>query len=276
MAKALCMTLVGWLGLCLSIAVKAEQAPLTLGVHPYLAPQEVVSRFQPLADYLSAHIDRPTRVLVGTDYASHLREAGLDHLDMAFLGPAVYVRLVREYGPKPLLARLRVNGSDWLFGEIVVRRESPIQTLADLRGHSFAFGSRLSTMGTVVPRALLATVGVDTSNLGFSTHLEGHNNVAMAVLSGMVDAGAVKREIYTKYRGGELRSLQATPAVPEHVLVARGDLPAELIARLRELLLHAQENTQGLAAARAIHHEADGFAPAEDGDYAELRRLMSE
>jgi phosphonate transport system substrate-binding protein len=97
--------------------------PLKLGVHPYLPATELVERFTPLAEYLEEKTGRPVEVVISKDYAYHIGLIGKDELDIAYMGPASYVKLVEKYGQKPMLARLEVGGLPMFQGVIVSRRD---------------------------------------------------------------------------------------------------------------------------------------------------------
>ena len=84
-------------------------SPRLLGVHPYLSHGEVYRRFKPLADYLAQRLGRRVEVRIGRDYDEHIREVGMDRLDIAYLGPVSYVKMTAAYGRKPLLACLAVS-----------------------------------------------------------------------------------------------------------------------------------------------------------------------
>jgi len=254
------------------IASTEEAVSFTLGIHPYLDAKDIQLRFSPLADYLSERLGREVRVHVGIDYEDHIQAVGMDKLDMAFLGPASYVRLTSRFGSKPILARIEADGQPCFHGYIVVREESPLQQLSDLRGRRFAFGAPESTMGALVPRDLLDRAGVPLERLADYRHLTGHKNVALAVLVGAADAGAVKAEIFERYRSRGLRSLARTPCISEHLFVTRSDLDAALVARLRGLLLDLDRKTVERVLA-PIKKRASALVPAHDSDYDNLREI---
>ena len=81
----------------------AQPAALIFAVHPYLPPQEIMSRFSPLAHELAHAIGRPVTVHVGRSYAEHIDAVGADGVDIAYMGPASYVKMTERYGMKPLL-----------------------------------------------------------------------------------------------------------------------------------------------------------------------------
>ncbi len=253
----------------------AEPAPLIIGIHPYLPASEINNRFQPLADYIGKQMNTQVTIRVGSDYDDHVRAVGSGLVDIAFMGPSLYVKLVDSYDSQwPLLARLEVDGKPELYGAIVVRQDSPLQTLADLKGHDFAFGDPNSTMSHIVPQGMLQEAGVPLSALRSFKFLGAHKNVALGVLAGDYDAGAVKMEILKEYAHRGLRLLARSPAVSEHVMLARQDMPAKQIDQLRQILLNLKNTPEGKHVMSSIHTGMTGFAPVVDADYNSLRVLM--
>lgn len=257
-----------------AISLAETPAPLIFGVHPYLPAKELQARFLPLANYLGKTLGRNVEIRVGRDYEEHIRAVGTDAVDIAYMGPAQYIKLIDKYGHRPLLARLEVNGKPDLFGAIIVRNDSPLHTLADLKGHSFAFGDPDSTMSHIVPEGMLAEAGVPLSALSEHKFLGAHKNVALGVLAGDFDAGAVKKEVFEEYAERGLRLLATSPAVSEHLLVVRPDMPAENIEKLRQALLNLKDKPEGLQIMTAINKRMTAFTPVVDTDYDSLRVLM--
>ena len=130
-------------------------ADLVLAVHPYLASETLIQRFEPLANYLSLQLDRKVEVRVGKDYQAHIRAIGRDTVDIAYLGPASYVNMTREYGKKPILARMEANGKPTFNGYIIVRQDGSLFNIKELENKFFAFGDKNSTMSSLVPMAML-------------------------------------------------------------------------------------------------------------------------
>lgn len=260
--------------LCASHAAEPEQQPLVLGVHPYLTPTEVVARFTPLADYLAHELGRKVIVRVGRDYDEHIDFIGQNRVDIAFLGPASYVKLVQKYGAKPLLATIAVAGKPTLKGYIIVRRDSAIRRLPDLKGKHFAFGDHASTMGYIVPYYMLLEAGINLKQLAAHQFLASHDSIALAVLTGDFDAGAVKSETFDLYQSRGLRVLAATPEMPEHLFVASTTLPNPLVQRLRQLLLGLDKTAAGPGIMKSINPGMTAMAPSSPEAYQRLRRIV--
>jgi phosphonate transport system substrate-binding protein len=247
---------------------------LTLWVHPYLPATELTRRFAPLAEHLSQTLSRPVEIRIARSYQAHLDFVGRDLADIAYIGPASYVQLAEQYGPKPLLAKLELQGAPFFHGMIVARQDSPIQTLADLKGKRFAFGDPNSTMSHIVPRALLAAAGVPLDSLARHDYLGSHHDVALAVLGGYFDAGAVKEEVFYAYQKRGLKMLAQGPPIPSHLFLTRADLPAPLVAQLQAALLAINDLPGKGTILTVLEESASGLLPVADQDYDSLRQLM--
>lgn len=251
----------------------AAEPVLVLGVHPYLSYAELRLQFEPLAEYLSDALGGKVSLRIGSSYADHVSEIGQDRIDIVYIGPVSYVEMVKRFGRKPLLARLETGGDAELHGHLVVRHDSPLKSIRDLDGKSVGFGDPKSTMSSVVPKALLQRSGIPETQIE-SRRFRGHTSIALAVMSGQVDAGALKDEVYQRFAAQGLRSLHPLPPVSEHLFLAREGLPDELVAELRELLLSLNEDEPGRKVLKSLHPRATGLVPVVDEDYDALRDLL--
>lgn len=252
--------------------VMAEE--LILSVHPFLSATEVKARFSPMANYLSKQLGIKVTLRVGANYDEHIQAIGKDQVDLAYMGPASYVTLVNQYGIKPSLARIEMDGKPTFHGYIVTRSDSAINSLEDLKGQSFAFGDPKSTMSYVVPHFMLTQAGVITHDSSEHAFLGSHINVALAVLSGDYAAGAIKPAVFRKFESKGLRIIAVSPEISEHVFVSRTGLSEETVNELRKAMFTASGSEQGVAALKAIKNSATGLIPVQDGDYDNLRTII--
>ena len=253
-----------------------EAGPLILAVHPYLPQEELMQRFSPLARYLGDRIDRKILVRVGRDYEEHETHVGNNQVDIAFMGPASYVKMTERHGAKPLLARLEIKGKALFRGAIVTRADSGIARLAAVKGRRFAFGDSLSTMSHLVPRYMLLQAGIGLQDLAYYAYLGSHRNVALGVLSGDFDAGAVKEEVYLEHESQGLRVVAWTPALSEHLFVVRDTLPPATVQELRDALLALgdPQTERGRWILSNIKSGVTGMARVQDSDYDNLRLIL--
>jgi phosphonate transport system substrate-binding protein len=252
------------------------EEPLVLGVHPYKTSSKLLKAYTPLANYLAKAIGRPIRVEISRDYKTHIDRIGRDELDIAYMGPASYVKLVAEFGEKPILARQVVNESPTFQGKIVVRQDSPIKTLHELKGKRFAFGDPGSTMSHLVPRFMLWQSGVSAEQLATYKFLGSHDNVALAVLANDYDAGAVKEAVYYKYKNRGLRALATTPALSEHLFVSSSRMPVQVIEALRAAFFALKDDPQGESIMSGIKKGITAYQSATNADYDNLREILTQ
>ena len=247
---------------------------LVFAVHPYLPAAELIKRFNPLVDYLGGVTGQSVTLRISDDYRSHIDLIGRGDADIAYMGPASYVRMTDQYGRKPLLARLEINGKPVYKGAIIVHKASNIYELTDLKEKRFAFGNQFSTSSHLVPHYVLLNKGIQISEFSSYSHLKTHNNVALSVLADDFDAGAVKEEVFFKYEKRGLRALAWTPEISEHLFVADSALPREITDALRSALYNLRNIGEGEEIMRAIKHTISAMVPVKDGDYDDLRHIL--
>ena len=262
------------IGTVLGMMSTTTSADLVLGVHPFKPATQLTEAFTPLANYLTDKMGEPVSLRIAPDYEAHIDAAGRDELDIAYMGPVPYVKLVEKYGPRRLLARQAIGGNPVFHAKIFVRADSPVRTLADLRGKRFAFGELQSTMSHLVPRYMLWQAGVPVERLAGYKFVGDHVNVALSVLAGDYDAGAVKEDVYFGYESRGLRAIATSAPVSDHVFVAARRLSDAKVRKLREVMLHADRHPQGAAALQVWTSGVKALVPVKDSDYDSLRVVL--
>ena len=248
---------------------------LILGIHPYKSPSVLVNKYQPLAKYLSKKLSIPVEIKISKDYESHINSIGNNEFDIAYVGPASYVKLTEKFGKKPILARQTIKGKASFKGAIIVGKDCKAKGLAGLQQKRFAFGDVASTMSHLVPRYMLIKAGISIKDLKQHRFYGSHDNVALAVLSGDADAGAVKEAVYYKYKARGLQVLKFTPDISEHLFVATDKMKKELVKDIQHVFLNMNVNNKlEKKILNGIKPGMDGFISAKDSDYDNLRVIL--
>lgn len=257
--------------------VADERPLLRLGVISRYNPILMYRTYQPLADYLSANTPYRFELALGRTYRDAVRLLESGSTDLACLGGVTYLMAREQFGARPLVKPLNVEGRPEYRSAFAVREGSPIGSLADLPGHSLALGSGYSTAGNLVPRLELARAGVRLEDLSHFAYLSHHEQVAAQVLSGAFDAGAMKDEVARHFSSRGLRIIHLSEAIPSVPVTARPDLPDSVTSILIKALLSLQPgDLPGGGAVPSWNAEYQyGFVPAVDGDYEPLRQTLS-
>ena len=248
---------------------------LTIGVHPYKSVEKLQNYYLPLAHLLSERLNVQVKLNIAKDYQTHIDLIGEDKIDIAYMGPASYITLVNKYGKKRTIARQVIKGKATFKGDIIVRTDSNINKLSDLKNKRFAFGDPNSTMSHLVPRYMLINNGINKSTLKNMSFLGSHDNVAISVLSGEFDAGAVKEAVFYKYQHKGLKSLASTPELSEHLFVVSNKVPEKTAAKLKRIFLNLSNDEEGINVLKGIKKSMTGMGTVSDKDYDNLRDILN-
>ncbi len=248
---------------------------LKFGVYTSDKPTAMVKAFRPILDALEIELTRklgePTTVSmqVASSYAKGIDDIVTGQVDFARLGPASYVTVAERDSDIQLLAMESQKGKKVFFGIICVPEESPVQEISQLKGRTFAFGDKRSTIGRFLSQLYLAKHGVVADDLASFDYLGRHDKVGTAVGALQYDAGALKESTFNKLkeRGTKIRELARFPNVTKP-WVAGSKVTDRVSGALSEALLGLEDP----AALKAL--KKSGFLPAEDSDYATIRESM--
>jgi phosphonate transport system substrate-binding protein len=255
----------------------AEESSVRVGMIPDAGATQVsIEEKAPLRDYLTKMIGARVELIIPTNYNATVEALGNGSLDFAYLGGLTYVKAHARYGVVPLVQR----DSDRAFHSLFITgANSPIHTLADLKGKNFAFGDINSTSGHLMPYATLKEIGV-LPGRDFSFRYTGsHPATAKAVEAGTVDAGAIDETVYQamltegRLDQAKVRVFYTTPPFLDYVWVAREGVGTEARAKFAQAFLTLDEGRDAkvLAILRGTK-----FLPASDNDYENLRQIARE
>jgi phosphonate transport system substrate-binding protein len=255
------------------MAPNSHAREMSFAVHPFLSAVELQERFTPLLKYLRARTGIPMKLEICSSYADLQKKCAAEEVDFAFMGPTLYA-LCSEDNPNLHLLGVVEGEVSGLRGAIVVRDDSALDNLRDLRHKRFAFTSLQSTMGFQVPAHMLAETGIELGDLDGYAFVGNHANVAYAVLAGRFDAGAVKYEVFEHMQPHGLRLLAKTPIVADHPILATARVEKRLRARVKKELHSIHTNEIGREVLKGLRPDLVRIAPVEDGDYAAVRNYI--
>jgi phosphonate transport system substrate-binding protein len=265
--------------LALMLAVFATPAvseiQLVFGTYAADKPSKTVRKFKPfltyLADAMSERLGEQVRISmqISQDYEKGINALVLGNVDFARFGPASYITAKEQEPRIQILVMESKNGAKTFQGVIVVPKDSSIQSLAELRNGSFAFGSKLSTIGRYLAQQELVKAGIHADDLRTFSYLGRHDRVGRAVGKGDFDAGALKSNTFKALLKNNIpiRKLLSFDNVTKPWLV-RADLDPGIIATMREIMLE----TRDAAILKPI--SKSGFLTGSDSDYIPIRDAM--
>ena len=249
--------------------------PIRFGFDRRSTPQEDARQYLPLLDYLHRATGYRFELRFTPKGKSIVDELGNGHVQFAAIGAGSYIQARREYGVIPISRGLNSEGKAEYRSAIVVRTDSELRSIDQLRGKRFAFGNRTSTQGHLIPRITLAQHGLLLNDLAGHAYTGSHRDCADAVISGAFDAGGLQDTMAEHLAGTEvLRILFTSDYYPSSGIAVNRSIPAEIRERVTRALLDFQP--MGRDAKDLYRWERtempNGFVAASHDDYAPLLR----
>ena len=255
----------------------ASAQELKFGFTPVLSEPEMRAEFEPLMTYLSNAIGEKVTLYIAKDYGDLRTQMENGSVDIGSFSPFAYVDAARG-GKIRIIAQSIIEGSATYRGIIVVRKESGLKSIADLKGKRFAFVDPKSASGYVYPRAMLIEKRINPETFFKETIFAGsHDKVIAAVLEGRVDAGAIyDGALGIAKRSGVpvagLLTLASSDPIPHDAIAVRIGLNEELAKRIQLALINLDKSEAGRRVIANSKKKLTGHVIAQDSLFDVVRR----
>lgn len=232
---------------------------------------------EPLRAYLEVKLGMSVELVVGANYVATSEALRRGEVDLAYLGPVTYILQSRSAALEPFARPTHVGSTGPTFrAVIIVAADSPVLTLAELRGCEFAVGDLASTSGSWVPRHMLLEAGLSQERDYTRRVLGAHDAVADAVARHQFAAGGLHLTVLHRLiaegliAADSVRILAESAPIPEYMWTFREGLAVELREALRRAFLELSDPL----ALRVFNAQA--FIPAVDADVDRVRYWMEQ
>lgn len=236
-------TLAAALGVALSLGAVFTQAAETLRVSaiPDEAPTELLRKFKPLGAYLEQQLEMKVEFVPVSDYAAVVEAIAADRIDLAWLGGFTFVQTRLKTGNAiPLVQR----AEDEKFTSKIISADPAVQSLQDLKGKTFAFGSVSSTSGSLMPRFFMLQDGIKPEEFFSRIAYSGaHDATAAWVQAGKADGGVLNASVWDKLVAAgkidsdKVRVIATTPPYFDYNWTVRGTLDVGLRDKIQAAFL---------------------------------------
>jgi phosphonate transport system substrate-binding protein len=259
----------------------SEQNPLVMYFVPSTEAEKVLQSGEQLGQLLSEKTGLHFRTEMATSYEAIVAAMGVGKVHIGWLPPMAYLFAQQRNGDRVVLKVVR-NGKPTYRGEIVVKTDSPLQQLADLKGQRLAFVEQASASGHLYPRALLLGNGVDPdADLKEVSFAGSHDAALLALLKGNTDAACCYDDARSKLVDAgfpnimtQTRVLAYTPEIPADNVTVIKSLPEDIAQKVVDGLLALAADEQGKQVLFDLY-EIEGLVPATDADYDPVREMAS-
>lgn len=268
----------------------AEKEKLVVQFVPTNNDGSMQAKAKPFAEYLSKKLDREVEVTLATDYSTIVEAMASGQVDLGIMPPAAYVQakdmdaaeaiLTSQLGAYDPETGLPLEGekTNTFKGEILVRADSDMTELTDLKGKKIATLSPNSASGYIYPVAELKDSGVDPTTDATLTTVNDIPSEITAVLNGQMDAAFVFQGARNVFASNfpdndlfkDLKVLYLTEGdIPNDAIAVQPSMDAELKEQIKEVFLNMADDEEGAEAMSLWGHQ--GYEEAADSAYDTIR-----
>ncbi|MFZ5774368.1 MAG: phosphate/phosphite/phosphonate ABC transporter substrate-binding protein [Thermodesulfobacteriota bacterium] len=247
--KRLLPTLAFLLAVCPPLHAASATESLTLGVFPYLSANQMVEQLTPLVKRMEEALGKKVIMVSAPDFMSYVQRTAKGEYDLVLTAPHMG-RLAQKRDGWQLVA---MSGQQTAT-VILVRKDSGIQKIEDLKGKKMAVGNWRSVTYLLAEEALAKEgislgKGKDVDVVETATF----SNVVQSVFLREVEAGATPTLLWDKWvnvneeQHRQLREIfRAKPPNPPSFLVMMPPATDQAtILRLRNSLLSFGQTQEG-------------------------------
>lgn len=273
-----------------SSSTSAGYTPKKLSVEfvPSSNAGTIEAKAKPLEGLLKKQLGIPVTVSVSTDYNTIVEAMGSKKVDVGFLPPDAYVLAHKQYHDKVLLQAERFGVKEpndqatkemvnYYRSQILVRKDSGIKSIKDLKGKKIAVQDTTSTAGWIFPAVEMMEHGVNINKNGIKTvQVKGHDQGVLSVYNKNTDAafvfqGArnlVKKDVPNIMK--DVVPIYTTGKIPNDTITVRGDMSAKWQKKIAEAFKAIAKTKKGHAIISAVYSH-EGYADSKDSNFDIIR-----
>lgn len=242
MNRLIVVFLACFLGLTQSWASENKtQVPLRIAVVPYLTTSVLLKLFEPIRQQLELDLKRPVELYTAPDIRTHVKRILKPDFD-AVLTAAHMGRMAQlDAGYVPV-----AGFESPLRGIVSVHKNSPINTLKDIKGRTLSINDRL-VLVSIVTLDDFETAGVNLGDIKISSAVT-QNSSLLSVVKGDVDAAVTA--IFTlnqipEAQRQDIRTIHTTEKLPNVMFLANRRLSDGVASAMSKSLIGFGKSAAG-------------------------------
>lgn len=259
-----------------SVSNGADKIVYRFGIHPLHNPTRLHEIFSPVMEYLSSNIEGVDfKVEASRNYAAYDKKLFGGEFDFSLPNPYQTVRSL-EHGYR-VFGKM---GDDENFrGIILVRKDSGITSIADLKGKAISYPAPTALAATMMPQYYLNTHGLKVMKDVDNRYVGSQESSIMNVFLGDTAAGATwppPWRALSKERPQLAEQLEIkweTKSLPNNGLVVRKNIPDKLVRQVAKLLFELHSHEEGRVILERM--ELSRFEAASDTTYDPVRTFLA-
>ncbi|MCU7557879.1 phosphate/phosphite/phosphonate ABC transporter substrate-binding protein [Macrococcus capreoli] len=259
---------------------------LTVQFVPSQNAETLEAKAKPLEQLLKKEIGIPVEVSVSTNYNTIVEAMKSKKVDVGFLPPTAYVLAHDQKAADVILQAQRygVNDDgtptkelvDFYKSQFIVKKDSDIKSLKDMKGKKIAMQDVTSTAGYVFPAVDLKNEKIDPLKDMEVTTVKGHDQAVISLLNGDVDVAVTfqdARNIVKKDQPNvfkDTRIVKYTEKIPNDTISVRSDMSDEWKKKLTDAFIKIGKDKEGQKIIREVYSH-EGYVKSDDSKFDIIR-----
>jgi phosphonate transport system substrate-binding protein len=248
------------------------QDALILGIYPMFNARTAIQLFSPIARSIEDATGRRVELVTAPNQDSFSERLAEGRYDIVYLCNACYLRAREQIGLRAL-----ANGYPDFRGVVMVRADSDIRRLEDLRGRRVLAVAPHSLAGYLFLRNELADLGMregEDYSVEFNDNIEA---LPFLVINGSFDAVSFSEDIYFRTAiyeetSSQLRILAQSIPIPQFPFAVSPWVDGELADSIRRAIIDFDgDSEEERIVLRRLRLE--GFKAMDDEGFAEFAEL---
>jgi len=250
---------------------------LKLGIFPRRRANTTDKMFQPLVQSLSKQLDVTITLETTHDFASFWENVTRQEYDIVHFNQYHYVKSHADYGYQVIVQNVEL-GYDKIAGALLIRRDSEINSLQDLKGKKIVFGGgRGAMLAYITATYLLRQAGLNEGDYfeQFALNppkacIATYYRQAAAAGAGnyILDLPIVKKQIDTK----QMKYLAISKAAAHLPWAVKPSMPDEFSKKLKKTMIELANTENGKNILKSA--QITKFLPANDREYNTHREII--
>lgn len=243
---------------------------IKIAVQPTTKPAVSLERYQPLVDYLKESTKLNIELVITESYDDFSLLQKEEKIDFVIQDALSSYFISQQVELIPIASVISPEGNSYDYGCVIVRADSDIKNLDDLKGRTFLFGPKYNAAKFLATYILLKEEGFDVKKDLIYEFGGMCPNIAMSVFLGEYDAGVVcglymaqeKKKFNFK---NDLKIIANTGDwVPYWIVAAVGKTDNAVLKRVKKALLELDINNPTTAEVLSVC-KWKGFIEYSDG-----------
>ncbi|MCS7202854.1 MAG: phosphate/phosphite/phosphonate ABC transporter substrate-binding protein [Thermodesulfovibrio sp.] len=245
-----------------------NREPIVIGTLPEESPRVIYEKLYPLKRLISDKIQMPVVIEIAKDFKDLENKIKKEKIHLLIVDPATYCELKWLLKGK-ILPLVKPEGGKAETRSVFVTKDGKgIEKIFDSLGKKLALGEEKSSFSYLIPLSMLRDVDISIGDFKSVDMLGKEQRVALSVLIGDHDVGAMSETTATKYIKDGLKIIRYSEPTPRFLIAYSDTLKKEEVEKIKDAIIHKSNEE----VYRSM--EVERFILAEDRDFDYIRVLI--